>query len=195
MGYGARLGLHAGDGRRKYVNGSERARLLAVLDTREPLTRSFCLTLLHTGCRVSEALALTPAAIDCEAGLIAIRSLKKRGSPHVREVPVPEALIALLDRTHALSSRQAALDPLPLWPWSRTRAWRIVKAVMDEARVTGLQACPKGLRHGFGVQAIRAGVPLNLLQKWLGHASLETTAIYANASGPEERAIAARMWG
>ncbi len=65
---------------------------------------------------------------------------------------------------------------------------------MAEAEITGLQASPKGLRHGFGVQAVQSGVPLNLVQKWLGHAQLSTTAIYANAVGPEEHAIAMRMW-
>lgn len=30
---------------------------------------------------------------------------------------------------------------------------------------------------------------------WMGHASLEVTAIYANALGAEEQGIAARMWG
>jgi hypothetical protein len=31
-------------------------------------------------------------------------------------------------------------------------------------------------------------------QKWLGHAQLTTTALYANAVGEEEQEIAARMW-
>lgn len=48
--------------------------------------------------------------------------------------------------------------------------------------------------HGFGVNAVQSGVPLSLVQKWLGHAQLSTTAIYANAIGPEEYAIAERMW-
>jgi hypothetical protein len=47
---------------------------------------------------------------------------------------------------------------------------------------------------GFGVHAISSGVPLNMLGKWMGHASLEVTAIYANALGSEEQGIAARMW-
>jgi hypothetical protein len=33
-----------------------------------------------------------------------------------------------------------------------------------------------------------------MLSKWMGHASLEVTAIYANALGTEEQGIAARMW-
>lgn len=69
-----------------------------------------------------------------------------------------------------------------------------VLEVMKAADVKGPQATPKGLRHGFGVAAIQAGIPLNLLQRWLGHAQLTTTAIHANAVGPEERNIAARMW-
>ena len=53
---------------------------------------------------------------------------------------------------------------------------------------------PKGLQHGLGVNAVGQGVPLNLVQRWLGHAQLSTTAIYAEAVGEEERSIAARMW-
>ncbi|HRD76437.1 MAG TPA: tyrosine-type recombinase/integrase, partial [Hyphomicrobiaceae bacterium] len=52
----------------------------------------------------------------------------------------------------------------------------------------------KGLRHAFGLHAIRCGVPLNLVQRWLGHASITTTVIYLQALGPEEREFAARMW-
>ena len=40
-----------------------------------------------------------------------------------------------------------------------------------------------------------SGVPLNMLQKWLRHAQLSTTAIYADAVGKEEQDIARRMWG
>lgn len=67
--------------------------------------------------------------------------------------------------------------------------------VMEAAEIaSGPHRCPKGLRHGYGVHAIASGVPLNMLRKWMGHASMETTAIYANALGAEEQGIAARMW-
>src|SRR5690606_4497837 len=62
------------------------------------------------------------------------------------------------------------------------------------AGVKGGQATPKGLRHGFGVSAIQSKVPLNLVQRWLGHADIKTTAIYTSAMGEEERQIAAQMW-
>jgi len=67
---------------------------------------------------------------------------------------------------------------------------------MEEAGITaGARATPRGLRHGFGVAAVSSGVPLNLARRWLGHAQISTTAIYANVMGPEERSIAKKMWG
>jgi integrase/recombinase XerD len=65
---------------------------------------------------------------------------------------------------------------------------------MREAGIDSLPATPKGLRHGFGAHAVMSGIPLNLAQKWLGHADIATTAIYTDVLGPEERLLAARMW-
>jgi len=94
----------------------------------------------------------------------------------------------------AKSRKQTPEDTL-LWDWSRSTAFRRVIEVMDAARIPdGPQKCPKGLRHGFGVLAITKGIPLNIVSKWMGHASLDVTAIYANALGEEQRTIASRMW-
>ena len=69
------------------------------------------------------------------------------------------------------------------------------KGILIDAGIPeGPHRTPKGLRHGFGIAATVQGVPINMLQKWMGHADLKTTAIYAEAVGPEEAAIADRMW-
>jgi site-specific recombinase XerD len=65
---------------------------------------------------------------------------------------------------------------------------------MENAGVSGPQACPKGLRHAYGVHVTQCGIQLHMLQKWMGHASMETTAIYATALGPEEQEMAKRIW-
>lgn len=186
--------LYSASGLRKYLTPDERKRFLAASFAEpRPDLRTLCLALAYTGCRISEALSLTPAAILSDQGCIAIRTLKQRNKLLVvREVPVPGWLIEELERVHRL----ACLPPLQrLWPMSRGRAWQLIKEVMGTARImTGPHACPKGLRHGFGVHAIRCGVPLNFVQRWLGHASMTTTAIYLQAIGNEEREIAARMW-
>jgi predicted DNA-binding WGR domain protein len=58
------------------------------------------------------------------------------------------------------------------------------------------RAARPGARHpqAAGVEAFSKGIALNMVQKWLGHAQLTTTAIYADAVGEEEQSIAARMW-
>ncbi|MCD9149890.1 tyrosine-type recombinase/integrase [Pseudophaeobacter flagellatus] len=83
----------------------------------------------------------------------------------------------------------------PIWPISRVRVWQIVKGIMIEAGIPDApHRSPKGLRHGFGINDTVNGIPLHMLQKWMGHAQLSTTAIYADAVGKEEQDIAAKMW-
>ena len=45
--------------------------------------------------------------------------------------------------------------------------WRAVHDVMMAARLEGPHASQKGLRHGFGVAVVSAGIPLSMVQKWL----------------------------
>lgn len=181
--------LHTRDGQRKYLTAEERARFIAAASAhprREIGT--LCLLLIHSGCRISEALALTGAGVNRSDRSVAIRSLKKRGALVVREIPLPDLLL------HRLAGLAVHREGV-LWPLSRGRAWQLVKAVMRAAAIRpGPQASPRGLRHGFGVHAIRSGVPVTLVQRWLGHASLATTAIYTQVLGAEERGIARRMW-
>jgi integrase len=184
-------------GKRLYLTDSERKKFLAAADQEERQVRTFCYVLAHTGCRISEALQLVGERIDFDGGTIVFESLKKRKRGVYRAVPVPPAVLEMLAMVHGLRDRKRgarANSPALLWTFGRTTAWKKAIGVMKAAGVKGPQATPKGLRHGFGVAAIQAGIPLNLLQRWLGHAQLTTTAIYANAVGPEERNIAARMW-
>jgi len=50
------------------------------------------------------------------------------------------------------------------------------------------------MRHAFGVGSLQSGVPLSLLKRWLGHARLSTTEIYADVIGAEEIGFAERFW-
>jgi integrase len=120
----------------------------------------------------------------------------KRRRPAVREVPIPPELMRALDACFHLAEAQREEEAAGqrLWLFCRETGWRIVKGVMKRAGVHGHPACPRGLRHGFGVGTLQAGVPITLVQRWLGHARLSTTAIYAEASGPEEQALAERFW-
>jgi site-specific recombinase XerD len=81
-----------------------------------------------------------------------------------------------------MRNRQRDIELARKWicSFSRSTAWRYLKAVTAAVGITGTPAMPKGLRHGFGVDAFQSNVPPHLVQCWLGHASLRTTAIYGN---------------
>lgn len=182
-------------GRRLYLTSEERAAFLAAAKQAPREVRTFCTVLHDTGARISEVLALAPESIDFAAGAIIFETLKKRRKGVFRAVPVPAATLDTLDMVHALKESQSRKAQAFIWSWSRKTAYTRVKEVLQAAGIAdGPHKCPKGLRHGYGVHAINSGVPLNMLSKWMGHASLEVTAIYANALGEEQRSIAARMW-
>jgi integrase/recombinase XerD len=190
------MALHTVDGARKYLTTGERDAFLRAAEQADRQVRTLCMTLAFAGCRLSEALALTVDRVDLVAGLLVLESLKKRRSGIYRAVPVPPALLGALDLVHGireLQGRRGKGRGVRLWPWSRMTGWRAVHAVMVAGGLDGPHASPKGLRHGFGVAAVSAGIPLNLVQKWLRHAQLTTTAIYANAVGEEEQSIAAGL--
>lgn len=187
--------LHGWSGTRKYLNIAERRKFRDALEHLPADMRLFCLVLMWSGCRVSEALALTPSAIDLDTGVVSIVTLKRR-KHLVRQVPLPKPLIDEFADAFQLRTRQRdpTLVSRRLWPWTRITAWRRVKKVMIAAGIMGLAASPKGLRHTFGVAAFQAHVPPHIIQRWLGHASLRTTAIYGDVIGAEERAFAASVW-
>ncbi len=154
------------------------------------------MTVAYAWRRLSEALGLTIDRVDLAGGLV-FESLKRSRSGLYRAMPVPlpcSMRSTWCTVSGTLQSRRGKGLGIRLWPGSRMTGWRAVRAVMAAAALDGPQASPKGLRHGFGVAAVFAGIPLNLVQRWQGRAQLTTTAIYANAVGEEEQSIAARMW-
>lgn len=189
--------LFTSDGKRKYLNAAEQAKFIAAASQHERgEVRTFCLVLAHTGCRISEALALSAESIDLAEGAIVLQTLKQREKVRFRAVPVPPATLDALELVHGIrKARRSKRAGEPLWAWGRTQAWKHVAAVMAAAGVEGTHATPKGLRHGFGVLAAEKTRNPRLVQKWLGHATLDTTLIYLDLVGAEERAQAARMWG
>ena len=157
------MGQHTASGTRKYLTAGERDAFLRQAELADRQVRTLCMTLAYAGCRLSEALALTADRVDLAAGVLTLESLKKRRTGVFRAVPVPPALLGALDMVHGireLQTRPGKGRGQRLWPWSRMTGWRAVHGVMRLARLDGPHASPKGLRHGFGVAAVTAGIPL-----------------------------------
>lgn len=189
--------LYTTGGERKYLTQDEQERFLQAasqLDRAE--VRTFCMTLAYTGCRISEALQLSIERVDLSAKAVRFRTLKQREKIVYRAVPVPDHYLDAMKLVHSIQKRQklkSGKEAL-LWDFKRAMASRHVKAVMDSAGIHGLQASAKGLRHGFGVRMAQKTRNPRLIQKLLGHRYLETTAIYMDLVGEEERAEVLAAW-
>ena len=165
--------LHDAQGKRVYLTADERQAFMAAAAKAQRPVRTFCAVLHDSGCRISEALALTPERIDLTGQAIVIETLKKRRSGVHRAVPVPPGLIR---PARPRARRQGG-------PAARERSWRpSLVAVGAQHRLAARQGghggggdrgraahpSPKGLRHGYGIHAIGSGVPLNMLSKPMG---------------------------
>lgn len=185
------------EGKRKYLTAEEQGRFIDAANAHERAeVRTFCLTLAYTGCRISEALELTPERVDLSNKSITFRTLKQRDKIKYRSVPCPDALLDAIELVRSVrkARRSTKLKAVALWSWGRTQATKHIWSVMEAADISGDHASPKGLRHGFGVRmAIQTRNP-RLVQKLLGHSNLETTAIYMDLIGDEARADVVNAW-
>ncbi len=189
--------LLTSSGKRKYLTRDEQERFLsaaAELDSAE--VRTFCMNLAYTGCRISKALELTPEHIDLSAKAVRFRTLKQRGKDVCRLFTVTDDYLDAMKLVHSIQKRKRlkhGKSALP-WPISHTMARKHVKAFMAAAKIVGAHATPKGLRHGVGVRMAQKTRNPRLIQKLLGHKYLDTTAIYMDLVGEEERKEVIGAW-
>src|SRR5215210_5609294 len=121
--------LYDAEGRRLYLTEEERRAFVAAAAKAPREVRTFCGVLHATGCRISEALAVTAQQIDLSGRVVVFESLKKRRRGVYRAVPVPPELLDALDLVHGVreAQRRGQAKAL-LWPWSRMTAYRRVQA-------------------------------------------------------------------
>ena len=134
----------------------------------------------RAGLRVSEAVNVLVQDLDLEAERPTLRVREGKGGKD-RLVPVHPELAGALRTVLAFRIRPRGEHRLV--DASRSTAWRWVKAAQLAAEragtlLPGKQVGTHTLRHSFARHALASGVPINVVQRWLGHASLSTTLIY-----------------
>ena len=150
------LSLFGPFGGRKYLNAAERRRFVKPRNDCHADAPVLPCTLRWSGARISEVLALTPAAIDIESGVASITRSSAANAASSGRCPCPDVLDEL-DRVQAAlrAARSGACDHATPLAWSRTTAWRSRERSHGAAGIVGTPAMPKGLRHGFGVNAFQ----------------------------------------
>jgi site-specific recombinase XerD len=157
--------------------------------------RGMIVVLWRSGLRLQEALALAEHDLDPRRGSLLVR--RGKGGRR-REVGMDEWG---WEQLRPWLAARAELPPGPLFciidGHTRGRAWSGA-AVRAEFRRVALRAgvrrrfAPHQLRHAHALELAREGVPLNIIQRQLGHANLGTTSIYLQGIDPEEIITAVR---
>ena len=141
--------------------------------------------LYGSGARISEAVGLTPDALDVEDRSVLLRG--KGGKQ--RRVPIGSYAIAALE-AYLVRSRPALAvrSPVPRQVFlnarggvlSRQSAWGIVSAAAGRAGVVDVS--PHTLRHSFATHLLEGGADVRVVQELLCHAAATTTQIYTHVT-------------
>jgi integrase/recombinase XerD len=147
-----------------------------------------------TGMRVTELVSLDVEDVDFVTGTV---SCAGRGS-RIRVIPASRGSLTAV-QTYRDAGREKLLrrdaETAALFlnhhglRITRQGFWLIIKAYAEKAGV-GPAITPHVLRHSFATHRLRDGHDLKSVQELLGHASISTTQIYAEASKGEAAAAA-----
>jgi site-specific recombinase XerD len=147
------------------------------LDAVDLLKHRVILTVCYAaGLRISEAVRLTPAAIDSQRMVIRIEEGKGRKDRYVMLSP---KLLEVLRNYWRTFRPKHWLFPgdLPGQPITRFAVENACKKARQKSNI-GKPVTPHSLRHAFAVHLLEDGADLRTIQLLLGHRSLSTTARY-----------------
>jgi site-specific recombinase XerD len=151
--------------------------------------RALIVVLWRGGLRIQEALALGERDLDPRRGSLLVRQGK---GGRRREVGMDawgweQLSLWLAARVELpVGPLFCIIDgPIRGRPWSSAGVRSELRRLAAQARVRRRFA-PHQLRHAHAVELAREGVPLNIIQRQLGHANLGTTSIYLQGIDTEE---------
>jgi site-specific recombinase XerD len=146
---------------------------------RRPAYRVCLSTIYSCGLRLLEGVRLQVDQIDSQRMVLHLRQAKGNKD---RYVPLPQRTLEQL-RGYWVSHRQ------PVWLFPSAKEWgqpldesgvqKAFRAALQESGINKA-ASVHTLRHSWATHLLEAGVNLRLIQAWLGHTSLTTTAIYTH---------------
>ncbi len=143
------------------------------------------------GLRVSEVVALKVSDIDSQRMTLRVEQGKGQRDRYV--MLSPQLLEWLRDWWRA-ARPQAWLFPgqNPVNPMSARQLSRVVRETAREAGIAK-RVSPHTLRHSFATHLLEQNVDIRVIQVLLGHAKLETTALYTRVAVNTIRDVASPL--
>jgi len=139
------------------------------------------------GLRVSEVASLKISDIDSERMMIRVEHGKGGKDRHAMLSP---QLLDLLRNWYRLARPRGWLFPGqdPTNPISTRQLTRACHAAADMAGINK-RVTPHTLRHSFATHLLEQDIDIRVIQVLLGHAKLETTALYTHVAATTIRAV------
>ena len=139
------------------------------------------------GLRVSEVVALKVSDIDSKRMLIRVEQGKGRKDRHAMLSP---QLLELLRDWYRIARPQVWLFPgqNPVNPLTTRQLNRAVHAAAHIAEINK-RVTPHTLRHSFATHLLEQNIDIRVIQVLLGHAKLDTTALYTRVATNTIRAV------
>lgn len=159
---------------RKSLTRMELERLRRVCVTKRDL--AMVDTLYSTGCRVSELVNMKKSDINIEDKSIHIIG---KGNKHNTCYFNTNAQISLNEYLEVRKDESDYLFVAGKKPYNKLSTTMVEKIIKDLGHKAGLEITPHIMRHTSATLALQSGMPLTQVQKMLGHASSDTTLIYA----------------
>lgn len=153
-------------------------------------------TVYSMGLRLNEALNLQVGDIDGQRGLVHIH--RGKGAKD-RYVPLPMSTLKLLrsywathqhasfifpadGRNHSLAKKGKSKAKTPMSETAVQGAMKSITKRIDFGKKISIHT----LRHSYATHLLEAGVGLKVIQKNLGHSSLQTTLVYLHLTETAE---------
>jgi integrase len=160
--------LKEAQGRLRWYTYEEETRILRAADDLSPPFGHLLRFLADTGCRFGEAMRVTGKDIT-ETTVTFWET--KNGKP--RTIPLTSRLQDAL--RFAIGHSEVVYGG-----WTTQKSSSLWKAVKANAGVTDDEALIHTWRHTCASRLVQAGVPIQVVQVWLGHKSLAMTLRYAH---------------
>jgi integrase/recombinase XerD len=139
------------------------------------------------GLRVSEVVTLKVSDIDSKRMVIRVEQGKGRKDRYVMLSP---HLLELLRAWYKAARPQGWLFPgsNPIRPMTTRQLTRACHAAAHMAEI-GKRVSPHTLRHSFATHLLEQNIDIRVIQVLLGHAKLDSTALYTRVATKTIRAI------
>ncbi len=147
--------------------------------------RSLFMVAYDAGLRLSEILNLRVEDVDSERRVIRVRQGKGHKDRYARLTP---ELLKLLREYWRAYRPPAWLFPgaSPYKQYDLATPGHVLKQARWRARITK-RISMHTLRHSFATHLLESGTNLRVIQKLLGHGSINTTVLYTHVSLQEAR--------